>query len=287
MHRHSVTWTRASVVSAAFTIGCFVGVDPAAVAQGRSAEPAGQESTQKPPSGRGGRRGGDKFAGQPRIKALVVSGGCCHDYPLQARIIMDAISRVAPVDWMVAVQGGRGTTGRLPVYESPDWARGYDIVVHNECFADISDPEFIRRITAPHRQGLPAIVIHCAMHTFRAASVDDWREFLGVTTRRHTKQFNIPVKIAAGDHAALKGFKEDWVTPSDELYVIDRFWPGAKALATAVSPEDQREYPLVWTNDYHGARVFGTTLGHGNATFEDPVFQDLLGRGFNWAVGRE
>jgi type 1 glutamine amidotransferase len=237
--------------------------------------------------GRGRGRGGDPFAGQPRIKALVVSGGCCHDYPLQARFIMDAISKAAPVDWMVAVQGGRGTQGRPPVYDNADWSRGYDIVIHNECFANVTDAAFIDRITAPHRKGLPAMVIHCAMHTFRASTEDHWREFLGVTTRTHTEPFNIPVKIAAPDHPAMKGFKQDWVTPSDELYVIEKFWPGSKALATAVSPEDKREYPLVWTNDYHGARVFGTTLGHSNETFADAAFQDLLARGFKWAVGRE
>lgn len=249
------------------------------------AEVQSEQGASPAPAGRRGRRMAEAD-GQPRVKALVVSGGCCHDYTLQARVIMDAISKRVPVDWMVAVQGGRGTTGRLPVYENADWANGYDIVVHNECFADIDDPAFIRRITAPHQKGLPAVVIHCAMHTFRAAAADDWREFLGVTTRRHTKQFNIPVKIAASDHPVMNGFRADWVTPSDELYVIDKFWPTARALATAISPEDKREYPLAWMNDYHGARVFGTTLGHSDGTFEDAAFQDLLARGFKWAVGR-
>jgi len=247
--------------------------------------PAGQPAQPDQPGGRRGR--GPTGPPGPRVKALLVSGGCCHDYPGQARVIMDAVGKVVPVDWMVAVQGGRGTTGALPVYDSPDWARGYDIVVHNECFADITDPAFIRRITAAHKSGPPAIVIHCAMHTFRAATIDDWREFLGVTSRRHTKQFNIPVKIVAKDHAIMKGFKEDWVTPSDELYVIDKLWPGAAAVASAVSPEDQKEYPLAWTNQYGSSRVFGTTLGHGNATFDDPVYQDLLARGFKWALNRQ
>jgi type 1 glutamine amidotransferase len=247
-------------------------------------QPGASAATQEQGRGRG--RGGDPFAGQPRIKALVVSGGCCHDYPLQARYLMDAISKVAPVDWMVAVQGGRGTRGRPPVYDNANWADGYDIVVHNECFADVADAAFIDRITAPHKKGLPAMVIHCAMHTFRASTEDHWREFLGVTTRTHTKQFNIPVRIEAVDHPAMTGFKPDWVTPSDELYVIEKFWPNSKALASAMSPEDKKEYPLAWANDYHGARVFGTTLGHSNETFADPVFQDLLGRGFKWAVGK-
>ena len=52
-----------------------------------------------------------------------------------------------------------------------------------------SDPAYIRKITAAHKGGVPAMVIHCSMHSYRAAEVDDWREFLGVTaagTRRRT-----------------------------------------------------------------------------------------------------
>ena len=224
---------------------------------------------------------------QARIRALVVSGGCCHDYMLQDKILVDAVDKALPVDWTIALQGGRGTRGRMPLYSEADWFKGYDIVVHNECHADVDDPEFIRRITAAHRAGVPAMVIHCAMHSYRAAAVDDWREFLGVTSRRHTRQHNISVKIADPEHGAMQGFKADWVTPMDELYVIDKVWPNTKALATAVSPEDKREYPLVWANEYNGARVFGTTLGHGNDTWHDPVFQDLLVRGFKWVVKSE
>jgi uncharacterized protein len=228
----------------------------------------------------------------PRINALVVSGGCCHDYALQGKILVDAVSKVLPVDWTVAIQGGRGTTGEMPIYRNPDWAKGFDIVVHNECLADVTDAALIKRITAAHQNGgPPAIVIHCAMHTFRASTEDVWREFLGVTTRQHTKAHNIKVKVAAqvgGDvEPIMKGFKEDWVTPVDELYVIAKFWPSSKALATAISPEDQKEYPLAWISDYGGTRVFGTTLGHGNDTWNDPVYQDLLVRAFKWAVKRD
>lgn len=236
-------------------------------------------------NGRGG-GGRDQFSGQPRINALVVSGGGFHDYPLQAKVLVDVVGRALPVDWTVAIQGGRGTTGKQAVVERADWAKGFDIVVHNQCFADTTDETLIKRITSAHRGGPPAIVIHCAMHTYRASTEDTWREFLGVTTRRHTKAHNISVKVADPEHSIMKGFKPDWVTPVDELYVIDKFWANSKALATAVSPEDKKEYPLAWVSDYGGARVFGTTLGHGNDTWNDPVFQDLLVRAVKWAVGR-
>ena len=234
-----------------------------------------------------GRGAADPFAGQPRINALVVSGGCCHDYALQGRLLMDAVGKALPVDWTLVVQGGRGTRGSMPVYARPEWSKGYDLVIHNECLASVDDPAYIRTITAGHTGGPPAVVIHCAMHSYRAAAIDDWREFLGVTSRTHTKPFPIPVKVAASEHPAMKGFKGDWVTPVDELYVIEKVWPNTTPLAIARSPEDGKDYPLAWASEYSGARVFGTTLGHGNETWADPVFQDLLVRGIKWALKRE
>ena len=73
----------------------------------------------------------------------------------------------------------------------------------------------------------------------------------------------------------MKGFPADWVTPDGELYVIEKLWPAGKALASAVDPQSGNEHWLAWTNDFHGVRVVGTTLGHGPATWDDPTFQDL------------
>lgn len=245
---------------------------------------AGPVSARQSPATQG--RGGQPAPpAQPRIKALVVSGGCCHDWITQGRILMESVNKVLPVDWTVAYHGDRGTRSRFPVYDTPSWSKGFDIVIHNECSADVTDEAFLRTIASGHSTGTPAIVIHCSMHSYRAATVDTWRELLGATSRHHTAAHRINVKWAK-DQPAVEGMADGWVTPVDELYVIEKFWPTSKALATAVSPEDQREYPLAWTSDYHGARVFGTTLGHGNDTWNDPVFQDLLVRGFKWALKR-
>ena len=216
-----------------------------------------------------------------------MSGGCCHDYALQDKIVMDVMAKVLPIDWTVVVQGGTGTTARFPVYENPDWAKGFDLVVHNECSADVADEPFVRRITEAHRAGhIPAVVIHCSMHSYRALTADPWREFLGVTTRRHTPAHNVGVTFTARDHPVAQGLPATWTTPTDELYVIEKFWPGATAIGTAVSPEDHQTYPVAWVHEYGGARVFGTTLGHGNETWADPVFQTLLVNGMKWAMAK-
>ena len=84
----------------------------------------------------------------------------------------------------------------------------------------------------------------------------------------------------------MKGFPDSWTTPMDELYVIEKLWPNARALATSVSERDHKEYPVMWINQYGKARVFGTTYGHSDATFQDPVFLQTLTRGLLWAAGR-
>jgi hypothetical protein len=252
-----------------------------------SATPAVAQAPPAAASGGQGGRGANQAQQGPRIKALIVSGGCCHDYALQGKIMMDSLAKVLPVDWTLVVQGGGGTRAKFPVYDNPDWAKGFDVVVHNECSADVDDDAFVRRITDAHRTArIPALVIHCSMHSYRALQTDPWREFLGVSSKRHTRSHNVGVKFTAQNHPIVQGLAPTWTTPLDELYIVDKLWPGATPLATAVSPEDQQEYPVVWVHDFGGARVFGTTLGHGNETWADPVFQDLLRRGFRWAVNR-
>lgn len=221
------------------------------------------------------------------VKVLLITGGCCHDYEYQTEKMMEAFkNQQVEVEWKVVNEGGKGTQAEIAFYDDPDWGKGYDVVIHNECFANTTSPEYIRRITKAHEDGLNAVVIHCAMHTYRASKVDDWREFLGVTSRRHDHQSRYPVKVVAHDHPIMQGFPKDWITPKDELYIIETVWPSATPLATSTSERDHSANPCFWVNQYGKSRVFGTTYGHSNETFADAVFQQALVRGTLWAAGR-
>jgi type 1 glutamine amidotransferase len=220
------------------------------------------------------------------VRALLITGGCCHDYDFQTKALIEGVKKFGDVTWTVVNEGGKSKDAKIALYDTPAWASAYDVVVHNECFADLKDTAYVRKITAAHKSGKPAVVIHCAMHTYRAMQEDDWREFLGVTSRRHDHQAAYPVKVVARDHPVMRGFPEKWVTPMDELYVIEKLWPTARALATSVSEKDGNAYPVFWVNDYHGTRVFGTTYGHGNVTWQDPVYVGVVARGLLWAAGR-
>ncbi len=221
------------------------------------------------------------------VKILLITGGCCHDYAYQAEAMQTAFKeRHVEAQWTVINEGGKGTKAEIDFYNNANWAKGFDVVIHNECFADTISEEYIRKITEAHKQGANAVVIHCAMHTYRASKTDEWRKFLGVTSRRHDHQSNYPVKIVAPEHPITQGITADWVTPKDELYIIETLWPETKVLATSVSEKDGTSHPVLWTNQYGAARVFGTTYGHSNETFADKNFRQALVQGILWSAGK-
>src|SRR5687767_15821630 len=73
------------------------------------------------------------------IRALLVIGGCCHDYQAQKTILTEGISARARVQWTVAYDPDKGTRHLNPVYENADWAKDFDVIVHDECSSDVKD----------------------------------------------------------------------------------------------------------------------------------------------------
>jgi uncharacterized protein len=222
----------------------------------------------------------------PPLKALLVSGGCCHDYPNQIRILTEGISRRADVQFDYVLQGGTSRDAEINIFKTPRWAEGYDVVVHNLCFGEVRDVEFIESIARAHHEGTPAVVIHCSMHSFRHSETDEWRKLLGVTSRRHERHRPLEVKNLDPSHPVMKGFPASWKTPNGELYIIERVWPNAIPLAEAYGEDTKADHVCIWVNTYGEGRVFGTTLGHHNETMQHPIYLDLVTRGLLWAVKR-
>jgi putative heme-binding domain-containing protein len=229
------------------------------------------------------------FADEPKsekpIRALLITGGCCHDYSRQKLILTKGISARANVIWTVVQQGGTGTNAKIPLYEDPDWADGFDVVVHNECFAAVSDEKWVERILKPHRDGLPALLIHCAMHSYRTGD-NAWFEFVGVQSPRHGAHYAYTVENSQPDHPIMRGFGKSWLAPKGELYHTIKLFPTARPLAHAKRQPDNKPQICVWTNQYGKGRVFGTTIGHYNETMSEPQYLDMVTRGLLWSVDR-
>ena len=82
---------------------------------------------------------------QKPIKALLVIGGCCHDYAKQKDILTQGISARAPVEWTISYE--KDTTRKVvnPIYGTADWAKGFDVVLHDECTGEVRDLAVIDR----------------------------------------------------------------------------------------------------------------------------------------------
>jgi hypothetical protein len=233
------------------------------------------------------------------IRALLVVGGCCHDYAKQKDILTKGISARANVQWTISYDPDKGTKHLNPVYEKPDWAKGYDVVVHDECCSGVTDLSIINRILDPHREGLPGVVLHCGMHCYRSAGypkvTTPWFEFTGLASTGHGPQEPIEVSYVAKDSPILAGLA-DWTTIKEELYnnftgkLLDTAQPLARGKQNVRAKNGQvsvNDYVVAWTNTYNGkTRVFATTLGHNNDTVADARYLDLVARGLLWSVNK-
>src|SRR5437868_1266468 len=159
------------------------------------------------------------------IHALLITGGCCHDYEHQKKVLTEGVSARMKVDWTIVHEGDGSTSHRMSIYQKPDWAKGFDVVVHDECFSDVKDKEFVLGILKPHRAGLPAVNLHCAMHCYRVSfdEFKDWFEFTGLDTRGHGAKLPIALTFVAPKHPITKGMA-DWTTGPEELYNNIKIW---------------------------------------------------------------
>jgi type 1 glutamine amidotransferase len=233
------------------------------------------------------------------IRALFVAGGCCHDYLHQKDILTQGISARTNVEWTIAYDPDKSTTHLNPVYENPDWAKPFDVVVHDECSAGVKDLAIIDRILKPHREGLPAVVLHCGMHSYRSEgfpkAVTPWFQFTGLQSTGHGPQ--APIAVTYTDPASpITATLSDWTTINEEHYnnIAGKLLDTGHVLARGVQTfKDKKgkqitnDYVVVWTNTYNGkTKVFATTLGHNNLTCDNPRYLDLVTRGLLWSVGK-
>jgi len=223
------------------------------------------------------------------IRALLATGGCCHDFDLQKAIVTAGISERVnhDIEWTVVHEPGGSAYKAMELFNKPEWWKGFDIVVHNQGFNHVENKTFVDRILKPHKEGLPAVLLHASMHSY---PVDDdrWFEFCGVVSRKEEKQDSVLIELveANKDHPALKGFVP-WTVPNEELLVIDKLYPGVTSLAQSKLGDSDRVIVNSWAHLYgaNKTRVFGTAIGHTNEAMMDPNYLGLVSRGFLWALG--
>jgi hypothetical protein len=235
------------------------------------------------------------------LKVLLITGGCCHDYKAQKDILKKGIEeRINAVVDQIHTDSG-STKPPLAILGNPDYAKGYDVIIHDECAADIKDPKIVEGVLAPHVAGIPGVNLHCAVHCYRVGDPGKkqasgtpeamWFDYLGLQSSGHGAQLPIAITVADDKNPVTKSVV-GWVTGKEELYNNIDVHGSAKALARgkqgAGDKPGQNDTVCIWTNEFGDkkTRVFTTTLGHNNTTVSDPKYLDLVTNGLLWATGK-
>lgn len=235
------------------------------------------------------------------LRALLLIGGCCHDYAKQKDILKAGLESRANLTVDIVYSPDGSTKPPLPIYGKADYAQGYDVIIHDECAADQNDETVVKAVLQPHRDGLPGVNLHCAMHSYRIGNPNEaakpgtphgyWFDYLGLQSSGHGPQKPITITYTDSSHPITKGL-ENWVTANEELYNNIMLWGGCRPLARGVQGDGSRvgttDSVVVWTHEYgpKKAKVFSTTLGHNNGTVEDARYLDLVARGLLWSCGK-
>ena len=238
-----------------------------------------------------GKHHGDK---KP-MKAFMITGGCCHDYPKQKNIISEGISERVPTKWDIFFEMDEKKS-KAKLSES-GWANGYDFIVYNHCFAHEKDAKFVKSITDIHKAGKPAIALHCAMHSYHWSIPAEegekkaWPEMLGASSKGHGPKQAITVNKVEkhAKHPIMKDMPDGWLTPEGELYNVQQVYEGTTVLAYGDNGKDKKPnepQACVWVNTHGKGRIFSTTLGHHNSTMSTKEYLDMLGNAVRWVTAK-
>ena len=247
------------------------------------------------------------------IKVLLIAGGCCHDYGMQTKLLKAGIEERLNAVVTVEYNPDTTTEAKFAIYESDDWASNYDVVIHDECSANVTDPAYVNRILNAHKNGTPAVNLHCAMHSYRWGEFKEpvtlggdnagWYEMIGLQSTGHGPKTPIDIKFESTNHPTTIGM-EDWTTIDEELYNNVQIFEGTTALAVGHQMQMPRkkkgepansdakptkaEAVVIWASEYgpNKTKIFSTSLGHMNETVADARYLDLVCRGLLWVTDK-
>jgi type 1 glutamine amidotransferase len=237
------------------------------------------------------------------IKVLLVIGGCCHDYATQKDLIKAGIESRINATVEIAYNDTKDTKPLFEAYKKPNWADAYDVIIHDECAADITDTAYVEDILKAHRDGKPAVNLHCGMHSYRwgnwkepiteGADNAHWYEMIGLQSNGHGPKLALDISFFNQESPITKGLT-DWTTfPNEELYNNIKIFQITPLVRGSQMVKDKKtgvenkvENIIAWTNLYgpNKTRIFSTTLGHDSKTVADERYLDFITRGLLWSV---
>lgn len=232
-----------------------------------------------------------------------------HDYETQQQDLIDGLSRLLKIEFHLV---GKDAEDTLTLMEAPQFGMGYDVIIYNMCFADDFNLERINNIISQTRDaGIPAVLLHCTMHSFQQTSPSypehelelrvaelDWAEthpevdfpywwrFTGVDTLSHDWSRELTATRVEGEHPLVLSAPQNIQLTKDELYRVIKIKEGVTPLYVAYSRESRREHLVAWIHEVGAGQVLATTLGHNHHTTQNTSYHRLIANGIAQLTGR-
>ena len=250
------------------------------------------------------------LAGATKVLYVTHEPGRWHKYTAQKKIFSQIAEKAG---WELTVMTGEHEP-QIAKLRTPGFGKGYDAIVYNFCFAKSRDIEAQANLVAQTREhGVPAMLIHCAMHswwpTYRdgkpgaigpdykgnakadPALVAEWKkkhgdkpfpawgDFTGVASGRHGP--HQPIKmIKVGNHAATKSFPKEFTTGKTELY--NNIYKLDAVVPLIEGVQGKAKATVMWLCPQGKSQVMGLTVGHDMGDWATNEYRGLITDGVNY-----
>jgi uncharacterized protein len=98
------------------------------------------------------------------------------------------------------------------------------------------------------------------------------------------------LKVENAAHPSTRMLPKSFVR-TDEWYAFKDFDPEVTLLVTldpvSIGQPAGPAWPVSWSRQYGGGRIFYTSMGHTIDSFSEPLFLQHVEGGFDWAVGKK
>lgn len=121
-------------------------------------------------------------------------------------------------------------------------------------------------------------------------NADPYVKMIGAEFIRHGEQQTSRLIVADNKFPGISAVKPDFA-PLEEWYSLKNFAPDLHVLliqdtvGMKNNMYQRPPYPATWARKHGKGRVFYTSMGHREDIWTNPVFQEVLMGGINWAVG--
>lgn len=129
----------------------------------------------------------------------------------------------------------------------------------------------------------------------------EYREMIGGLwnhpwTKAEQLEINLPVVIEDASHPAMQSLPSSFTVfdeaavhqapySRDNVRVLASLDLASVDPALGRDPENDRDVPIAWVRDYGKGRVFYSTLGHSDQSWDNPQVQQMFHDAIRWALG--